>query len=136
MILIRPFFSDTCTYIETQGVLAGWKRFWKPFFDGNEGTAQKAEEIVQAQTLPELINGVTAFHTRRSQEERVKHSTTPIHIVTGDQDNLPGLTYARRLVAQSKNAHLHVIQNCGHYAPLMQPAAVNSLIKDILRQAE
>ncbi|MEM7614589.1 MAG: alpha/beta hydrolase, partial [Pseudomonadota bacterium] len=130
--------SAACRTIEDQGVAAAWQRYWSPLFEGDEGgkIAQHAKEIALEQSATDLRNGLTAFYTRNSREDVVIASRIPIHVVTGDRDTLSGPNYARRLAGLSNKASFHVIENCGHYVPMMQPKALNRLIADVLRDVE
>ncbi len=130
--------SDAYRTIEDQGVAGAWERYWQHLFylEGVDNVAQRAKEIALDQPEEGLVNGLHAFHTRNSREELVAESSIPIHIVTGDRDALPGLSYSQRLAELSDEARLHVIANCGHYVPMMQPMALNGLIADVIREAD
>ncbi|MEO1249687.1 MAG: alpha/beta hydrolase, partial [Pseudomonadota bacterium] len=95
--------AESCRMVENHGVAAAWERYWKPLFDQGayKEAAQTAEEIALAQSANSLVNGLKSFHTRESREEILKQSAIPIRIVTGDQDELPGLDYSRRLAELS-----------------------------------
>lgn len=120
--------------LRDHGVAQAWARDWRPLFgpDDATGALEIATDIALAQSAAHLRNGLKAFHTRPSSEDTVRHSTVPIHIVTGAQDRLPGRAYAQHLANLSPNAKLHVFENCGHYVPLMKPAQLNALIQDTL----
>jgi pimeloyl-ACP methyl ester carboxylesterase len=101
-----------------------------------DNVARRAKEIALDQPEEGLVNGLHAFHTRNSREKLVAESSIPMHIVTGDRDELPGLSYSQRLAELSDKAHLHVIADCGHYVPMMQLMALNCLIDDVIREAD
>lgn len=121
--------------VKDQGVAGAWYRFWSSRFR-NDDVALGAKNIALEQSVTGLENGLTAFHTRPSREDVVKESTIPIHVVTGDQDTLPGLNYSRRLAGLADQGHFHVIKDCGHYVPMMQPVALNSLISNVIKEAD
>jgi len=123
--------------IEEHGVAGAWERYWRPLFkqDSEVEVVQTAQEIALAQSNAALISGLRSFHTRESREDVVRDSAVPIQIVTGDQDKLPGIDYSRRLAKLSKNAQLHIFENCGHYVPMMQPRKLNRLIADTITVA-
>ena len=129
---------QACRIVKDQGVASAWERYWNPLFEGGHAgdAARRAKEIALEQTAQDLENGLNAFYTRNSREDVVIESTIPIHVVTGDCDELPGLSYSRRLAGLSDKVRLHVIRDCGHYVPLMQPTPLNSLISDVLRDAD
>ena len=129
--------SESQNTVENHGVAGAWERYWKPLFEQNNDIelVQTAQEIALAQSDTALISGLNSFHTRESREDVVRDSTVPIQIVTGDQDELPGIDYSRRLASLSKNAQLHIFENCGHYVPMMQPIKLNRLIVETLAVA-
>lgn len=121
-----------------KGVAGAWERYWKPLFrnDHASGIAQQAKKIALEQSSEDLICGLDAFYTRKSREHVVMESPFPIHVVTGDRDDLPGLKYSHQLAELSKNARLHVVNDCGHYVPMMQSIALNKLIADVVRDTD
>lgn len=130
--------SEARRTVLDQGVAGAWERYWKPLFENDDtsGIAQRAKQIALDQSAERLIRGLDAFYTRNSREHVVIESPTPTHIVTGDRDELPGLSYSRRLAGLSDNARLHVIKDCGHYVPMTQSMALNKLIADVIRDAD
>ena len=125
--------AEICKFVETHGVEVAWGEYWKPLFEGWDKVCTLAETMALGQSREGLIRGLTAFHTRSSREEVVANGQSPIHIVTGDQDTLPGLDYAHRLAALNPRAQLDVIKYCGHYAPIMRPMEINALIENVIR---
>lgn len=130
--------SEACRTVRDHGVAGAWKRYWNSHFENEQvaGTFQRAKEIALDQSVGGLIHGLNAFYTRKSRENVVMNSTVPIHVVTGDRDELPGLNYSRRLAGLSENACLHVIEDCGHYVPMMRPKALNRLISNVINDAK
>lgn len=123
--------------IMVEGVEDAWEQYWKPHFaseDDANGVTQKAKQIAISQSSEALTGGIDSFYTRNSCEHIVAKSTIPMHIVTGDRDTLPGLSYARHLAQLSDNARLHLVANCGHYVPMMQPMALNNIISDAITE--
>lgn len=53
----------------------------------------------------------------------------PTIVVAGRDDAIASLDDARALAAGIRNAHLHVLDDCGHLSPLEQPRAVNALLR-------
>ena len=130
--------SEACRTVLDQGVAGAWDRYWKPLFGNDEmsGVAQRAREIALDQSKEGLIHGLDAFYARPSREHVVMESTVPIHVVSGNRDEQPGLSYSNRLAGLSSHARLHVIEDCGHYVPMMQSMALNGLIADVVRDAD
>ena len=56
-------------------------------------------------------------------ESRLAHITAPTLLVWGRDDPATDVRWARRLAADIPNARLEVIDGCGHYPPVEQPAA-------------
>jgi pimeloyl-ACP methyl ester carboxylesterase len=129
--------SEVQSTVENHGVAGAWERYWKPLFEQNDDieVAQTAQKIALAQSDTALISGLKSFHTRESREDVVRESTVPIQIVTGDEDQFPGIDYSRRLARLSEGAQLHIFENCGHYVPMMQPTKLNKLIADTIAVA-
>lgn len=129
--------DEACEFVEREGVSAAWERYWKPLFEGrkDDHCFDIAEAIALEQSRKGLICGLKAFHMRPSREDVVVRSQRPIHVVSGDEDFLPGLEYSQHLSTLTDSARLHVIENCGHYAPLMQPEKTTSLIMSAVTEA-
>ncbi len=127
---------ETRNVIENQGVEAAWKLFWEPLFElpNHSDARNRSKAIALDQSPSELINGVAAFHSRASREGVVKNCTSPIHVVSGELDEYPGTGYSRRLAALNPKASLHVIEGCGHYAPIVRPNETTGLIADAITQ--
>lgn len=132
-----PAFAAKAQYIvERQGVEAAWEQLWEPLFAfANHADARdRCRDIAVDQSPNDLMNGLVAFHTRTSREDVVKTSTSPLHVVSGELDEFPGLAYSRRLTWLNPVARLHVIRSCGHYAPVVKPRETSSIIANVLDQ--
>lgn len=129
-------FRRSLECVQRQGVEAAWQTYWEQLFQGSSDkkVAQFAREIALNQTKGQLMNGLTAFHTRPSRDKFVADYDFPIHVVTGAHDTLPGLAYSRELVATAKQGQLHIIESCGHYVPMVQATKLNVLLEDVIRK--
>ena len=128
--------AEAIKTVQNRGIEVAWKLFWEPLFAlPNHGAAQNRSRAIALDQSPnDLINGLTAFHTRASREDIVKNSTNPIHVVSGELDKFPGVAYSQRLAALNPKASLHVIESCGHYAPIARPDETSALIAGVINQ--
>ncbi|MFK3781728.1 alpha/beta fold hydrolase [Agrobacterium sp. NPDC089420] len=130
---VNPTYADDLQRI---GLKAAWQEWWKPAFSPNTSPAiiAEAEDILMRQPLEDVVRGVRAFHSRQSRGDVLSTFRGPVYVVTGDTDVLPGTSTCADQAASAYNGYLHVIPDCGHYVPMEQPAALNSIIKDLIEQ--
>ena len=128
------FYHESLEYVRSHGVEAAWETYWRPLFQEpcDSAVVPMARDIALRQTKENLTNGLSAFHTRPSLDQFVANSELPIHIVCGDQDTLPGLSYCEELAATAKNGRLHILNSSGHFVPMVQAQALNSLLSEII----
>lgn len=129
------FLAAAVRLIETEGVEAGWRRYWEPLFDfpGHDAARELCEKIALEQSPEHLIKGLRAFHGRASLEHVVAESHCPVHIVTGGLDSYPGLAYARDLTGMTSNAQMHVVDGSGHYVPAVKPDEITAIVSKVMR---
>jgi pimeloyl-ACP methyl ester carboxylesterase len=72
---------------------------------------------------------------RTSYVDRLPTLAVSTLIVHGADDSLLPLAIARRASGLIRNSRLEVIPECGHLAPLDQPAAVTRALSDFLLPA-
>jgi pimeloyl-ACP methyl ester carboxylesterase len=127
-------YAESLKFLRNRGVENSWEEYWKPLFSGltDKKAEAVAKDIALCQSLEHLINGLSAFHTRPSRETFVADCDIPIHVITGERDELPGLDYCRNLASSAKSSTLHVIEKSGHYVPMVQPNALNEILSDII----
>lgn len=130
---VNPTYADD---LQRTGLEAAWQDWWKPAFSPSTSPAIVAEAkgILMRQSLEDVVRGVRAFHSRQSRGDVLSMFPGPVHVVTGDTDVLPGTTTSAEQAASAYNGYLHVIPDCGHYVPMEQPAALNSIIKRLIEQ--
>ncbi|MER9482532.1 alpha/beta hydrolase [Mesorhizobium sp. M0494] len=138
MAAVRPRVSCFSARDAAQkGLEAAWCEFWKPLFanEASPGTIEKAKRITMRQHLEDVVRGVTIFHTRPSRDDVLSNFPGPVVVVTGSEDVAPGLKISRKQAKMAQQGHLHVIPDCGHYVPMEQPEAINSIIRQVLKTA-
>ena len=65
--------------------------------------------------------------------KRTHRITAPTLIIWGQQDGLVKPAYAEEFRQRIRGSRVEFVANAGHMAPLEQPAAVASLVRDFLR---
>ncbi|MBD9490458.1 alpha/beta fold hydrolase [Ensifer sp. ENS11] len=87
------------------------------------------------QPLEDVAQGVTNFHTRPSRDDILSSFPGPVVVVTGSEDVAPRLKTSRKQAKMAQHCRLHIIPDCGHYVPMEQPEAINSIIRQVLETA-
>lgn len=127
-------YQNALKLLKDQGVEAAWKVYWEPLFQYQRGaiSLEVAKKIALRQSSNDLANGLSAFHNRPNQDNLVSKLDFPVHVVTGEEDELPGVKYSTHLAKTAKNGQLHVFKSCGHYVPMEKPQELNALLKVII----
>jgi pimeloyl-ACP methyl ester carboxylesterase len=79
---------------------------------------------------------VLALMSRPDPSPLLARLTMPTVVMTGRDDALVPPTFADNLARAAPNARLVVLEDCGHMAPLEQPARVAAEIEAVTRAAE
>lgn len=87
-----------------------------------------AKRIAFQQSPDGVAEGINAFHSRPSRS--LSAIGNQVIVVTGEDDRYPGR--AAEQAASARNGRSHVIADCGHYVPLEQPQALNSILCEVL----
>lgn len=122
--------------LQKQGLEAAWQEWWEPAFSTKTSSTiiAEARSILIRQPLEDVIRGVRAFHSRQSRDDVLSTYSGPVHVVTGADDFLPGITISSNQADLAQNGCLHVIPDCGHYVPMEQPEALNSIVRQLIDQ--
>lgn len=75
---------------------------------------------------------VTRQGYRTDYSERLPELTVPVRYVHGADDDLLPHRWSERAAERTPDADLHLLNACGHLAPLERPAAVLGLVDDFL----
>lgn len=131
------YHASALETLHEKGLEAAWCEFWKPLFANaaSPGTIERAKRITMRQPLEDVARGVTIFHTRPSRDDILSSFTGPVVVVTGSEDVAPGLKTSRKQAEMAQHGRLHVVPECGHYVPMEQPEAINSIIRQVLETA-
>ncbi|WP_343562954.1 alpha/beta fold hydrolase [Kiloniella sp. b19] len=74
----------------------------------------------------------TAILNRESHLDILGNFSCPVTIVTGRQDEITPVDCAEEMHAGIANSSLHLLEHCGHLAPLERPEEVNRLLLEWL----
>jgi pimeloyl-ACP methyl ester carboxylesterase len=126
--------DEALELIDAYGLGAAWERYWRPLF-GPTASAESVDRAwlsAAAQGPDAVANGVRVFHSRPSRESFLKSWTGPVALVSGEHDIRPERT--RELTGHLPEGRFHLIPDVGHYVPLEAPAALTSIVRDVLQR--
>ncbi|WP_164866991.1 alpha/beta fold hydrolase [Sinorhizobium meliloti] len=131
------YHASALETLREKGLEAAWQEFWKPLFakKASPRTIEAAKRITMRQPLEDVARGITVFHTRPSRDDVLSSFEGPVVVVTGAEDVAPGLETSRKQAKMAHQGRLHVLPDCGHYVPMEQPEAINSIIRQVLETA-
>jgi pimeloyl-ACP methyl ester carboxylesterase len=119
------------------GVAAAWGAFWHPlFYEANDEARAEGRRLAMGHPAEDVARGVTVFHTRPGADDVLAAFGGPVVYITGAEDVAPGPVSSARQTGLARNGRLHVIEGCGHYAPLERPDALNAILRDVIRRME
>jgi pimeloyl-ACP methyl ester carboxylesterase len=58
--------------------------------------------------------------------------TAPLLLVAGRDDNVSPVANSEGLAADLRHAQLRILEQCGHWHPIEQPAAVSQALREFL----
>jgi pimeloyl-[acyl-carrier protein] methyl ester esterase len=122
--------DEAVRVLETEGMAAAWDRYWRPLFADTTAptVVDAARALAMSQPVASVVNGVRAFHDRRDLSAFAATWDGPLIGISGDRDYAPGPSILRAL-ATGDNRMFHLVENCGHYVNLEQPAAFGELLE-------
>lgn len=126
--------ASTARTIEDEGLDNAWQKVWAPHFSNSvdQHTLVEAKDMALRQSHEKVLRGLTAFHGRQSRDEFVAQCPVPIHVVTGEDDTLPGPRKSADLAALAPLGSFHMVPSCGHYVPIERPHDLNSILTDVI----
>jgi len=121
--------------LRNQGIATAWSQYWDPLLAPSTSLRLRSEAWRIAERLPtdDIVRGVQAFHTRPAREELLRTLRCPVISIMGEHDGAPGLA-TMRAQAEAANGQLIIVPDCGHYVPIEQPAALNSIIEALIHE--
>jgi pimeloyl-[acyl-carrier protein] methyl ester esterase len=120
--------------IGEKGLAEAWTLYWAPLFSrsADRAVVDEGKRMLLRQSPADVARGVTAFHTRPSRDRFLSTFPRPVIVVTGADDGAPGPTVSRAQAEMAPQGRLHVVPECGHYVPLERPAALNSILREVI----
>jgi pimeloyl-ACP methyl ester carboxylesterase len=120
--------------LEEEGLEEAWRVFWAPLISDTAAreVIQEAQRIALSQSPHEVLRGVSVFHSRSSGDQVLSTFPGPVIVITGEDDNSPGLKTSAKQAASARNGSLHVVPRCGHYVSLERPEILNSILRDVI----
>ena len=120
------FLTLALETIRENGLATAWHEMWEPLFSAKAlpRTLSDAKHIALRQSPEDVSRGVAVFHTRPSREDILSAFPGPVIVVTGSDDIAPGPKISEKQAKLAQQGSLHVIPECGHYAPLERPEAM------------
>jgi pimeloyl-ACP methyl ester carboxylesterase len=107
-----------------------------PVFAASGKTAPEKIASLMAESakcLPEVAFGDFTACDRFNVTEKLSSITTPVLILTAEDDKLTPPKYGLYMKEQIKNASITEIKDAGHLSPLEQPEAFNRAVIDFMR---
>ena len=128
------FLASALKAIREKGMAAAWHEIWEPLFSDRTPprAVSDAKHMALLQSAEDVSRGVAVFHTRPSREEVLSTFPGPVIVVTGSDDIAPGLKISEKQARMAQKGSLHVIPECGHYASLERPEAINAILRDVI----
>lgn len=127
----EPEFRDQVIgLLREQGVQCAWTRYWASLVAPTASDEQRRhlEGLALAQSVPDLVRGVSAFHGRRDRAAFVDAWEGPITVVSGEFDIAPERAKrAARALSQGRFVHLPGV---GHFAPVEAPRALAAVVSE------
>ncbi len=123
--------------LRRDGMDAAWRALWEPLFSRSTAPAvvRFAHEIAGRQPVEDVVRGVQAFHGRRGMDAFAAGWPRRLVVVAGADDTAPSPTTARALAATARRGEFNLIPDVGHYVGLERPAALDEILRRVLREA-
>jgi pimeloyl-ACP methyl ester carboxylesterase len=128
------FLASALETIREKGLTTAWHEMWEPLFSDKTSprAVNDAKRIALLQSSEDVARGVAAFHMRPSRDDVLSTFPGPVIVVTGSDDIAPGLKTSAKQAEMARHGRLHIIPECGHYVPMEQPAAINSVLREVI----
>ncbi len=112
------------------GLERAWTTYWEPLFAPamNEAVLAEARSIAMSQDVDAVINGVKVFHGRPDRTSFIESLDARIVVISGEHDVVA--RHGEAMAASLRQGSFHIVEACGHYVPLEQPARLAALVRD------
>jgi len=120
--------------IQEKGLEEAWGIFWAPLFSRSTSSQVIADgkAMMLRQSPRDVARGINVFHTRPSRDQFLSRFPKPVIIVAGADDVAPGPKVSKAQADLAPRGTLHIVPECGHYVPLEQPEALNSILQELI----
>lgn len=112
------------------------QNLWEPLLLKASGpqVISETKSIALRQSPEDVARGVTVFHTRPSRDQALSTFPRSVIVVSGSDDIAPGPETSAKQANLAPSGRLHIIPECGHYVPLEQPNALNTILRDVIAE--
>lgn len=128
------FLASALETICEKGLETAWREMWEPLFSDKTSprAVGDAKHIALLQSPEDVSRGVAIFHTRPSRDDVLSTFPRPVIVVTGSADIAPGVKTSEKQAKMAQHGSLRIIPECGHYVPMEQPEALNSILREVI----
>lgn len=128
------YHASALEKIRKEGLETAWKDIWEPLFfsQASPRTVKEAKSILLRQSPEHVARGVTVFHTRPNRDQVLSTFPRTVIVVSGSDDVAPGPQTSAKQAELAPHGRLHIIPACGHYVPLEQPEALNTILREVI----
>lgn len=130
------FCASALELLERRGINAAWDTYWAPLLSkrANPAVIEAARQNALKQPPDDLARGIEVFHSRPSRDQFLANWPKPLVVVTGAEDAAPGVATSTTTAESAMYGRLHIIPSCGHYVPLEQPSALNTILSEVIER--
>ena len=100
----------------------------------NSDLVKIIQDMAQEVGLDLFLAQQTAIINRDDKMDLLPHITVPTLVIMGDEDDIIPSGTNEAMVKCLPNVTFKILENCGHLAPLEQPDATNTLLKQWLQR--
>lgn len=129
--------TDALDALHEKGMEHAWRVFWEPLFSTEtcRQAVQDARRIALRQSVKDVAQGISVFHSRPSRDQFLSAFPRPIAVVSGADDVAPGPQASAAQAGRALHGRFHLVPGCGHYVPLERPDVLNSILRQVIDEA-
>lgn len=124
----------TLTVAKSQGIevvsQAFYPRWVHPRWHSDSELNARVVNMAKATGVEGFERQQTAITNRPDSQPTLKAITCPTLVVVGRQDGLTPVSEAQTIASGIAGSRLEVLEDCGHLAPMEQPARVTQILMD------